>query len=321
VSPSTFDPISAGGSSIRLGEVAGITVRVHILWFAIPILFMATASPLPGLLFTLALFFVVFLHELGHSLVAQHFGIRVLDITFWPLGGMARMSEIPEDSWIEGCIAVAGPAVNFALALLGGLALVGGAVLGLPMPDVLAGALLTWIWINLVLGGFNLVPAFPMDGGRILRAWFGRRMDWVEATERAVRVGRYFAIGIFMLVFFRGFCMAPLIAVFIWVTGARELMSVRLRHGLGVFGRAPGGFRTPAYETGGLASDDFAAEPPRPTRRAAPEPRPAEPEPEAEDGRGARRPGTWTLPTLSGERLSDAEIAALERFRGSLRQG
>ena len=117
--------------SIKIGKVLGITVRVH--WLFLPVAAAAWVwssragdprSPfgtgvLQLALWVAVLFGVVFLHELGHSLVARHFGIRVLDITLWPLGGMARMSEIPEDAKVESLIAIAGPLVNFALAALG----------------------------------------------------------------------------------------------------------------------------------------------------------------------------------------------------------
>ena len=106
--------------SIRIGSVFGITIRVHILFLVlIGLLVLLASNPTAVLVGVLLLFTLVFLHELGHSLMAKHFGIDVLDITFWPLGGMARMSEIPEDSRVEGWIAIAGPAVNFALASIG----------------------------------------------------------------------------------------------------------------------------------------------------------------------------------------------------------
>jgi Zn-dependent protease len=173
----------------------------------------------------LALELIVLLHELGHSLVAKAYGLQVIDITFWPLGGMARMSRIPEDTKIEATIALAGPAVNLALALV-----------TLPMVVVagngpLADLLWTFVWMNLVLGGFNLLPAFPMDGGRVLRAVLARKGDWVRATEQAVRVGRWLALAMVIFAFApQGSFMLIFIAGFVWISGQKELMSMRMRH-------------------------------------------------------------------------------------------
>ncbi|MCB0000786.1 MAG: site-2 protease family protein, partial [Anaerolineales bacterium] len=172
------------------------------------------------------------LHELGHSIVAQSFGIRVLDITFWPLGGMARMSQIPENSRIEGLIAIAGPAVNFVLA--------GASLTFLLLPGIAGSAVgdlaLVFLLFNVALGGFNLIPAFPMDGGRVLRAILGRKGDWVRATEGAVRVGRFFALLMFLSFFVTWNPVLPLIALFVWWTGQQELLAVRLRHATAGFG-------------------------------------------------------------------------------------
>ena len=155
--------------SIQIGSILGITVRLHVLlllMFAV-LVFWLEQPPL-----VLAILFgCVLLHELGHSLVALAFGLRVIDITLWPLGGMARMSRIPESTRIEGLIAIAGPAVNFVLALAG----FGAFVL---WPGLQQSELLAWfIGVNLLMGLFNLLPAFPMDGGRLLRAFLGWRGD------------------------------------------------------------------------------------------------------------------------------------------------
>src|SRR5262249_7240342 len=135
------------------------------------------------------LFGIVLLHEMAHSVVAMRFGLRVVDITLWPLGGMARMAEIPESSRIEGWIAIAGPALNFVLA-----AIALPFCLWSQVSDAAGPRLQLWAYAlfvsNLMMGAFNLLPAFPMDGGRILRAFLGRKGDWVLATERAVNVGR-----------------------------------------------------------------------------------------------------------------------------------
>ena len=214
--------------SIRIGSVFGITLRLHVLLLVLfGVLIVGGESPLVfGILFG-----CVLLHELGHSLVAMAFGIRVVDITLWPLGGMARMSHIPESTRIETLIAIAGPAVNFLLAGVG--LLVSGSFRSPP------GDFFQWFSVvNLTMGLFNLLPAFPMDGGRILRALLGWRGGWLKATERAVWIGRWFAIslGLFGFALWRlgessslAWTLA-LVGVFIWWAGNAELAGVRARH-------------------------------------------------------------------------------------------
>lgn len=232
--------------SLHIGNLFGIPIRLH--WtFLLLVYLAASASPAPfpvALAFFAAVAGSVLLHELGHSLMARRFGIRVIDITFWPLGGMARMTEVPEHPRVEGLVAIAGPAVNFVLALASGILMVVFGILAMPTAVQLVG---WFLWVNLMLGAFNLIPAFPLDGGRILRAWFARTTDWVSATQRAVEVGRVFAILMFVasivsLFFGGGLCVLPLIAIFIWFAGANELVAVRMRHGQGPFGFPGTGF-------------------------------------------------------------------------------
>ena len=242
--PSPFAAYSQtkSSSSIRLGQVFGITVQIHWMWFLLPLTLVGQGPQalLLGTLGFVALFGIVFLHELGHCLAAKHFGIQVLDITFWPLGGMARMSELPEDPKIEGVIAAAGPLVNFALAAI---ALPIYLALGVSGLGAASFPFQWFIVVNLMLGVFNLVPAFPMDGGRILRAYLARTRDWVTATEMAVKTGRVAAIimvlAVFLFVKGPSVCIMPLIAGFIWFAGARELWAVRLRHGYSPLGGMP----------------------------------------------------------------------------------
>ena len=222
--------------SFAIGRVFGIQIRVHLLFPLILAFVLMQGLSQPGasmgdafylIVAVFMLFGVVFLHELGHSLVAQAFGIQVLDITFWPLGGMARMAELPEKPRVEGLVAIAGPAVNGVLFTAGlGLHL----ILGVPLElNTLPGY---FVYINLAMGAFNLIPAFPMDGGRILRAWLARskpnRRDWVQATAIAVNVGRFFA---FLMILAGTYsCVLALIGVWVWWMGARELWAVRMKH-------------------------------------------------------------------------------------------
>ncbi len=280
--------------SFPIGRLFGITVRAHGLFV---VMLLAVMLFWPRLALALPILFgCVLLHELGHSLVAQRFGLKVLDITLWPLGGMARMSTIPEVPRTEALIASAGPAVNFALALV-----------ALPLllaPEPFLPLVQFFLAVNVLMGAFNLLPAFPMDGGRLLRAWLGRTRDWVSATERAVRVGRWFALLMLLawpLMHFN--LVLPLIAVFIWFTGSQELMGVRLRHGLVPI--APFGDRTRPEAV--LASMFGFGAPPG--ERDAPHP----------DGRlGAR--DDEGAPAPRGGGYSAADIERLERFPGRLDQ-
>lgn len=216
--------------SFRIGSILGITVRVHVLLVILVIMLaFSRAMELADGLTLAFLGIILLLHELGHCLVARHFGIRVVDITLWPLGGMARMSAVPESSWIEGWIAIAGPAVNFALAAISAPLFLwlhatgGGRSLTLYLVSAFAG-------INVAMGVFNLIPVFPTDGGRVLRAFLARNGGWVRATERAVLVGRIIAVALAVLGIVSGEWMLPLLALWLWWMGSQEVQAVRARH-------------------------------------------------------------------------------------------
>jgi Zn-dependent protease len=215
-------------SSFRIGSILGIPIRLHVLLLVL-IVFVAFQGTMrtPELISLVALFPILLLHELGHCLVARRFGIGIVDITLWPLGGIARMTHMPESGRAEALIAFAGPAVNFVLAAI-----------ALPICIVaetmranadLVHVLWYLFWMNLALAVFNLIPAFPTDGGRILRAIFSRSVDWVRATERAVIVGRVFAVLIGVAGLALGNWTTPLIAAWLWWMGSLELASVRER--------------------------------------------------------------------------------------------
>jgi Zn-dependent protease len=308
--------------SWKIARLFGIDVRLHWTFFLL-ILFVlqVQAEPLIGLGVVLVAFGSVLLHELGHSLTARRFGIQVLDITFWPLGGMARMSEIPEEPRVEGWVAIAGPAVNFAL--VGLAAPLFAASLWFAGPEWLTQALFLFLLINGMLGTFNLVPAFPMDGGRILRAVLARKMDYVRATEVAVKTGRVVVLGMIALALVLSVTSSqklyaiPLIAIFVWFAGGRELLAVRLRHGLSPFARGP--FRGVPFGRDPFARSPFA--------RADAEPRDVELDgkPGSFDGGtprtdGPRRPVDWQ-PEVGPRRLrgfSEETLRRLERYPGRL---
>jgi Zn-dependent protease len=223
--------------SLNIGKVAGTVVRLHITF----VLFLAwifvsnyassgAATASNSLLFMVLLFLCVLLHEFGHIFTARAFGVPTPYVTLLPIGGVAQLERIPEEPWEEFLIAIAGPAVNvviagaliaFAQANPHASAAMGVDDMQIPMVDRLAA-------LNLFLALFNLIPAFPMDGGRVLRAALASRIGFVPATERAASIGQFTAfvlgfIGLFhnpILVF---------VAIFVYLAAASEAHSVALR--------------------------------------------------------------------------------------------
>jgi Zn-dependent protease len=174
----------------------------------------------------MVVFACVVLHELGHSLQARRFGIRVRDIVLLPIGGVARAERIPENPWQEIVIAISGPLVNFVLA---GVLILVIWVSGNQL-DFEDGLLTNLLLINLVLGIFNLVPAFPMDGGRILRGLLAIKMSYLDATRLAKNVGHIIAIIFAVLGFvYTNLVALPLIAVAIFYGAITEEQMVKAR--------------------------------------------------------------------------------------------
>ncbi len=222
--------------SWRIGTVFGIAVRIHwTFWFLILYVlyteeaFGDISKALPMLSLVAAVFGCVFLHELGHALMARQYGIRTRDITLLPIGGLARLESMPRQPIAEFLIAIAGPAVNVVIAavLFVILLIVGmdetfetGNPMQLPF---LAKILL----INVGLVVFNIIPAFPMDGGRILRSFLASRQTYLRATENAVRVGRYVSFVMIGLGIFYGAYTIAIIGFLMIFAGFAELVQVR----------------------------------------------------------------------------------------------
>ncbi|HEU5262913.1 MAG TPA: site-2 protease family protein [Gemmatimonadales bacterium] len=228
--------------SWRVGRIAGIDLYVHVTflilvgWVALShyLARRSGADALMGVGFILSLFAIVVLHELGHALTARRFGISTRDITLLPIGGVARLERMPEDPRQELLVALAGPAVNVGLAAILFLVLELGAGLA-PFGEVMrvGGRFLDQLlWVNVSLAAFNLLPAFPMDGGRVLRALLAMRMEHVRATQIAAGIGQAMAV----LFGFVGLFTNPFlvfIALFIWLGAAGEASMVQMRSALG----------------------------------------------------------------------------------------
>jgi Zn-dependent protease len=223
--------------SWKLGEVRGIGVYMHATFLILIAVVVAIhwsqsrdlASTLEGVVFVLAIFGCVVLHEFGHAMAAARYGIRTRDITLLPIGGVARLERMPREPLQELWVALAGPAVNV----------------------VIAAALFLWVWltaaftppeqlgiaggpflerllaVNVILVAFNMLPAFPMDGGRVLRALLATRLEYTRATQIAATIGQ----GMALLFGLLGFFFNPFllfIALFVWIGAAQEASMVQM---------------------------------------------------------------------------------------------
>jgi Zn-dependent protease len=206
--------------SYKLTTVMGIPIRVH-LTLVILLLFVAFTRGLPGILLAAGVFISVALHELGHSWVAIRKGCRVHEIMLLPIGGVAKMEQIPSRPMDEFLMAAAGPLTSFLLAVICWLA----AVLG-----ILSILFIHLAAINLMLCLFNLLPSFPMDGGRIFRAFMSPRIGRLKATALAARIGRIMAVAFGIFGLLGGNFLLVLIAIFIYNAAGAEYRAVYARH-------------------------------------------------------------------------------------------
>jgi Zn-dependent protease len=208
--------------SYELTRVMGIPIRIHLALIVL-LAFVAFRFGLPGILYAATIFLSVALHELGHSWVAIRKGSRVHEILLLPIGGVAKMSGVPTRPRDEALIAAAGPAVSALLALLSWGLVIGTEHFGAPQ---IAALLVMPFIINTMLCLFNLVPAFPMDGGRIFRALMTPRLGRIKATALAVRIGRILAVvgGVWALMNREIFLI--LIAVYIYQAAGAEYRAV-----------------------------------------------------------------------------------------------
>ena len=223
--------------SVNIGSIAGTAVRIHFTFvlFLAWIFISSWASGGPdaawsGLAFMLLLFACVLAHEFGHIFVARAFGVPTPDVTLLPIGGVARLARIPEKPTEELLIAIAGPLVNVVIAY--GVVLLMGAHLSpqrlavmdsssVSMADRLAA-------VNLFLALFNMIPAFPMDGGRVLRALLAIRLGHLRATEIAAKIGQLVAFALGFIGLF-GNPILVFIAIFVYLAASSEAQLVAIR--------------------------------------------------------------------------------------------
>ena len=228
--------------SWKIARLWGIDIFVHatfllvILWVAFSYWVESHSwmAVLGGILFILALFACVLLHEYGHALMARRFGVRTRDITLYPIGGVARLERIPEKPAEELWVALAGPAVNvvIAAALFVALLATGGMPPLRSLSLASSGFWLRLLLVNVILAVFNLIPAFPMDGGRVLRALLAMRVDYLRATQIAATVGQAVAF----IFGFVGLLTDPwllFIALFVWIGAEQEASMARIKNSLG----------------------------------------------------------------------------------------
>ena len=234
--------------SFSVARISGIDVRLHVTFLLLPAIYglvgysaggVGGAAAAVGSV--LLVFLCVLLHEFGHALAARHYGIPTRDITLLPIGGVARLERMPEEPAQEIVVALAGPAVNLAILLGLGLVTGFGHVFHPPAVDDMdpggrLGVVGRLVQVNAYLLLFNLIPAFPMDGGRVLRALLARGLGYVRATAIAANVGQVIAVGFGVVGLgwlkshgISGNPVLVLIAFFIFMAGSQEATAVRMR--------------------------------------------------------------------------------------------
>jgi stage IV sporulation protein FB len=241
--------------SFPIARIAGTVVKVHVTFLLLLAVFLV-AGGVAAVVMILAIFACVLAHEFGHVAMARRFGVRTPDVILLPIGGLARLERMPEEPRQELLIALAGPAVTLVLAIIFYAILrAGGATPPLlPSLRVAGDSVLSDLYrINVLLLLFNLIPAFPMDGGRVLRAILAARQGLGPATRIAASVGQMLAFGLGFAALMTGNMLLLLIAFFVFLGAGAEAASVETRaagRGLTVRDMMVTDFRTlPAWAT------------------------------------------------------------------------
>ncbi|RPJ79100.1 MAG: CBS domain-containing protein [Alphaproteobacteria bacterium] len=232
-------------SSLEIGSVMGIPIKLHITFLLVLPMFayVFAINPQPfgfegveppmikyalSALAAVLLFVSILLHELAHSYLAKLYGVNIDSITLFLFGGVSAMEEMPRKPGQEAKMAFAGPLTSL---IIGSICLFAYTYLISPNPSLSQNPAYLLLWIlgsmNLVLGIFNLLPAFPMDGGRVLRSFYATKMSYVKATRSAASVGKFFAILMAIFGILIGNLWFPLIALFIYVGASEEERSTQ----------------------------------------------------------------------------------------------
>jgi len=217
--------------SFKIGSAWGIPIELHITFILLMAAVFLLSYPftIPDLYFfflILFLFVFVVFHELAHSVVARHYHIKVRKIVLYPIGGVSEIEEIPENPRIEWRMAIAGPLTSFVIGgvLLALSQIISVAATGAPTSFSLTSTgnlILDLAALNLILGAFNLIPAFPMDGGRVFRALLAERLKFSDATKYAAFIGRLFGIVMVMVGIFFNLWLI-IIGIFIYIGATEE---------------------------------------------------------------------------------------------------
>ena len=215
--------------SLKIGSVWGIPIELHLTFILlIAAVFILFYPQFYSFVLVIFLFVFVVLHELAHSVVARHYGIKVRKIVLYPIGGVSEIEEIPETPSVEWRMAIAGPLTSLAV---GAILLVANWFIVAQIPVATVGSslattgnlLLDLSVLNFLLGAFNLVPAFPMDGGRVFRALLAERIKFSDATKYAVYLGRLFGIGMVIVGFlFPSYFLLTVVGVFVYIGASEE---------------------------------------------------------------------------------------------------
>ncbi len=215
--------------SFKIGSIWGIPIELHLTFLLLMVAVFAIFYP-QIYFFILILFLFVFVvfHELAHSIVARHYGIKVRKIILYPIGGVSEIEEIPENPSIEWRMAFSGPVTSM---VLGGILLLVNQFVTIQIPlsvvpstiPSVGNLLLDLGFLNLSLGAFNLIPAFPMDGGRVFRALLAERLKYSDATKYAVYLGRIFGIGMVIAgIFLPGYFLLIIVGIFVYIGASEE---------------------------------------------------------------------------------------------------